>query len=159
MNFIFSGSETRAIKLCKIPFTHPSELLQIFNHLRQQILFNELVSSCTKSTGDPTDPSQEFGNTSLLSLLSIPISFLLILFLSVFEIVFESPYTINILFLFNSQFVTLSIAVEFGGYLKAFLTAPLHEHSKYANDLLNTSHHIPLTLHNLYLKLDNAMVQ
>ena len=61
MNFIFSGTETRAITLCRIPFTHASELILIFNHLRQQILFNELISSCTKSTGDPTLLFQELG--------------------------------------------------------------------------------------------------
>ena len=46
-NFIFSETDCRSVLLSRIPFVHPSQLLSIFNVLRQQIVFNELLLSCT----------------------------------------------------------------------------------------------------------------
>lgn len=46
MSFIFTGESTRAIQICHIPLTHPGLLLQLLDPIRQQLVFNELITSC-----------------------------------------------------------------------------------------------------------------
>lgn len=60
MNFVFTGENTRAIQICHVPFNHPSLLRhRILNPLRQQIVFNELLTSCTKPTKQTTNSNNE----------------------------------------------------------------------------------------------------
>lgn len=68
MNFVFTGESTRAIQICHVPFNHPSLLRhRILNPLRQQIVFNELLTSCTKSTKKIPSNETKSGNSVFLS--------------------------------------------------------------------------------------------
>jgi len=131
MKFVFSGEETKAIRLCKIPFIHPKNLIQILNPIRQQVVFNELITSCAK----PIAPSD-----------SIPPV--------VFEVLFEAPYWVSLLFLPDglTDFVSVKVLVAEKGLVSAEISPPLERFSDYVTELVQTSHNIPLTMYN-FLKV------
>ena len=44
-----SSPALSAVMVSRIPFTHPTNVPQILNFLRQQLLFNTLIGSCVKT--------------------------------------------------------------------------------------------------------------
>lgn len=63
MKFVFTGEDPKAIQLCKIPFTHPIFLRKLLNPIRQQIVFNELLTSCIKPTSAVPTNQDAFEST------------------------------------------------------------------------------------------------
>jgi len=136
MKFVFTGEDSKAIQLCKIPFTHPIFLRKLLNPIRQQIVFNELLTSCIKPTS--AIPNQDSFEST------------------VFEVVNEAPFWISVLFLHSTSysFISMKIQVESGGRTKTTLSEPLSHLSEYVSKLIKKSHHIPLTLYNLLQIVD-----
>ncbi|KAL5006879.1 hypothetical protein ScPMuIL_015685 [Solemya velum] len=44
--------EQPGVMVSKIPFTHPTNVARVLNHLRQQLLFNTVISSCIRQHAD-----------------------------------------------------------------------------------------------------------
>uniref|UniRef100_A0A8D8LNG0 Mediator of RNA polymerase II transcription subunit 1 n=1 Tax=Cacopsylla melanoneura TaxID=428564 RepID=A0A8D8LNG0_9HEMI len=53
--FLTENPSLEGILVTSIPFTHPSHVSQILLYLRQQALFNSLLTSCIRHTAKPAD--------------------------------------------------------------------------------------------------------
>lgn len=141
-HYVHSGPLVGGIMVARIPFTHPQQLLQILQLVRQQVIFNELVRSCFNPSHalspnpHPSDPSK----------------FLV-------EIVTEPPHTICATFLHpvTQNLICTEIKCGLGGTIDA----KLHSHkplntsvppdappcsATFATKILNACHSIPLAL-------------
>ena len=161
--FVFSETDCRSVLLSKIPFTHPSQLLTIFNLLRQQIVFNELLLSCTN------DPMRSLNLIfSFRSMINICIDSVMINKYvvkeeeefqeekRVFEVVCNVPTSIEVTFtdMKNLLLVRIEIEIGLGGIISAvqYPESP-HYSNLYLTSLLQNSLHIPLTLYNIFQKI------
>jgi len=138
LTFSFSGPPTRAIRLCHIPFFHPRNLPSLLNPLRQQIVFNELIQSCIRPL--PHLPSGVASPTS-----------------TVFEIVFEAPHKIELIFVRNGEFVQPKIIVEIGGIISVDFPGESEQVASQFLHGLQATHHIPLSLSRVISFENDAM--
>ncbi|KAJ8313786.1 hypothetical protein KUTeg_008347 [Tegillarca granosa] len=64
-----------AVMVSHIPFTHPTNVAQVLNHLRQQLLFNTVVGSCIRPYANQNHRSSVVFELSAVSLQQFTIMF------------------------------------------------------------------------------------
>lgn len=127
MKFVYSGEPGAAIMLYRLPIAQPLSLLSVLDHLRQQLVFNELLRSCYL----PSDSAESRDVCT------------------VFEVMFEAPQYISVMFLNakTQEFINLDVQLTGGVGLEAhFSPAQSGLPDAKATALLQRSRHIPLTL-------------
>lgn len=161
VSYVYSGQEERGTVVHHIPFTHLKQLLPLLQHLRQQLVFNELFTSCfsdqrsANAAGkgvpaahgpeavpqgdDAMDYTFDGGEAPMVEVASAG----------------DSPYALSVTLLdpVTQNLICLQLSVELGGTIRAILHSSLLEKqpfsSSYVAELLNKSHSIPLTIKHL----------
>ncbi|CAL1536355.1 unnamed protein product [Lymnaea stagnalis] len=69
------SQDQQGMMISRIPFTHPTHVPQILNHLRQQLLFNMVIASCIRPAG-----RKDSSNTIVFEVTAVSLQQLTIVF-------------------------------------------------------------------------------
>ncbi|OWF39396.1 Mediator of RNA polymerase II transcription subunit 1 [Mizuhopecten yessoensis] len=64
-----------AVMVSRIPFTHPTSVAQVLNHLRQQVIFNTVIESCIRPNAQQDIKSSVVFDLAAASLQSLTVTF------------------------------------------------------------------------------------
>ena len=123
MRFLFSGLPTRGIQVCTI-LVSPGKILQVLGPIRQHIVFNELIRSCTR----PLEPSGALG--------------------VLIEVSFDALCHIRLLLTLpnHTETTTVLIHVENGGQINVATDKKDPALDSLLTRALQASQHIPLSI-------------
>ncbi|KAK7009139.1 mediator of RNA polymerase II transcription subunit 1 [Biomphalaria glabrata] len=110
------SQDLQGVMVSRIPFTHPTHVPQILNLLRQQLLFNIVLSSCIRPAS-----KKEVLNTIVFEVTTVSLQQL--------TIVFEHPA--------YDSMITVDIDLTDITNLKCHITCTNHEHTLCTDDALS----------------------
>ncbi|KAL1463029.1 hypothetical protein WDU94_014821 [Cyamophila willieti] len=142
--FLTENPSLEGILVTSIPFTHPSHVSQILLYLRQQALFNSLLTSCIRHTSKPAD----FEDLTMFEITPLSVQHL--------SISFEHPV--------EESLATAELDLTDIGALQCNVFAAstadssptIVETSEFASKVLQRCFSIPITMRSLIKSWQNA---